>query len=522
MKITPDDLDNSAQSYGQLTRRQLLKSGTAALALGMAPLSQAMAKLGAKQDLTWMPGWKLTALIANKTVSPVEVTKHFLDRIDRLDPLIHAYVTVDRQGAMAQARVAEAAVMAGATLGPLHGLPIAIKDLVETKGLRTTHGSKIFENYIPERDEILVARLRAAGAIILGKTNSPEFGKFPRTKTLVAGETFNPWDISRISGASSGGSGAAVAAGMSCFGVASDGGGSTRLPSCFNGVFGMQPSAGRIPARIPRSIHTSSTGPVALHVRDAALMLQVMAGFHPMDPSSIEQPAPDFMGEIDKGIKGYKIAWTPDFGVVPIVEARVINQIEKAAASLVDAGAFVEAPPLVLPDEKAWNVFLTINQTSNRVGDTLKAYTPEQQAQLSPPLAAMLEQVKKAPAITREMEIAMLEDRTFVLNWLEGIFANYDLICTPTTGLIAPKVPVEEWAQPYADPYYARHISTCYTYLANILGLPAVSVPCGFVDGMPVGLQIIGRRFDDVKVLRAAQAFANIQPWMDFHPAQFA
>jgi len=523
MSKTPDQNAGTTPEKSHFTRRGLIKSGAAAAALSVTPLPQAMSamKSALPSNLTWVPGCELVNLIADKQLSPVELTKHFLHRIEKHDRVTNAFVTVDHEGAMKQAKAAEAAVMRGAALGPLHGLPISIKDLVETKGLRTTFGSSIYKDFIPSRDEVLVARLRAAGAIILGKTNTPEFGKFPRTKTYVGAETFNPWDTSRISGASSGGSGAAIAAGLSCYDVGSDGGGSTRIPACFNGVFGMQPSAGRIPSRIPRSVTTSSRGPVTIHVRDAAIFLQVMSGYHPLDPSSIEQPAPNFAAEVSAGIEGFKIAWTPDFGVIPIIDKRVIHQIAKSAAKLTDAGAIVDAPQITLPDKKAWQVFLTVNQTSNRVGESLLKFTPEEQAQLTPPLAAMLKQVKQAPRITKAMEIAMLEDRAFLQHWLDVVFAKYDLICTPTTGIIAPKVPQEAWAQPYTDSFYASHISTCYTYIANVLGLPAASVPCGFVDGMPVGLQIIGRRFDDVKVMRAAQAFATIQPWMDKHPTQF-
>lgn len=507
-----------ANNNVNVTRRNLLKVASAALLTTQMPnLMAAPFKQKKSSELAWTPGWQLRDLIVNKSLSPVELTRYFLERIERLDPAINSYITVDSEGAMAQAKIAEGMVMKGKPLGPLHGLPISIKDLIETKGLRTTHGSEIFKNFIPDRDEVQVARLRAAGAIILGKTNSPEFGKFPRTKNSVAGETFNPWNPNRISGASSGGSGAAVAAGISAMGVGSDGGGSTRIPSCYNGVFGLQPSAGRVPMRIPVSTNTISSGPVTLHVRDAATIIQVISGYHPLDPSSIEQPAPDFLGELDRGISGYKIAWSRDFGVIPILDARVVDAIEKSVSRFADAGATIDAPNIVFPDEKAWSVFMGINQTSNRVGEKLMLYTPEEQEKLTPPLKNILAKLGNNK-ITKQEEIKILEDRTEVLRWAENIFAKYDLICTPTLGIIAPEVPTGEWDQPYTDPFYASHISTCYTYIANILGLPAASVPCGFIDGMPIGMQIIGARFADVKVMRAAQAFSIIQPWMDYHP----
>jgi Asp-tRNA(Asn)/Glu-tRNA(Gln) amidotransferase A subunit family amidase len=236
-----------------------------------------------------------------------------------------------------------------------------------------------------------------------------------------------------------------------------------------------------------------------------------------MDPSSIEQPAPDFLGDLDKGIEGYKIAWSRDFGVIPILDVRVIDSIEKSVQRFAEAGATVDAPNIMLPDEKGWSVFMGTNQTSYRVGEKLMAYTAEEREKLTPPLKEILNRLGNQK-ITQQEEIKILENRTDVLRWVENIFAEYDLICTPTVGIIAPEVPTGEWDQPYTDPFYAAHISTCYTYLANILGLPAASVPCGFVDGMPIGMQIIGPRFADVKVMRAAQAFSVIQPWMDYHP----
>lgn len=505
---------NSGLSRRLFVKGSLAGAGLAAGA-GVLP-AKALASAG---DLTWMQGGQLRRLIAQKALSPVEVTRHFLDRIARLDPILHAYITVDAEGAMEQARSAERAVMKGEALGPLHGLPISVKDLYNTKGLRTTQGSKIFEDFVPDHDEILVERLCQAGAIIIGKTHTPEFATFPRTTTLLTKECVNPWDSTRITGASSGGSGAAVAAGMSCFSIGSDGGGSTRIPACYNGVFGFQPSAGRIPMLTPRTVHMASAGPMSLYVEDAATIIQVLSGRDFRDPSAIDLPAPDFLGELNKGVKGYKIAWSKDWGCIPDVEPSVTSAVEKAALLFNQAGAAVEQPNILLPDEQAWSVFLTLNETSYRRGGRLLDFTPEQQAKLTPPTQQMLEYVKQAPPVTVEKWHEALKNRAELELWIAGIFAKYDLICTPTLGIVAPKIPSDPWQQPYTEPYYARHISTCFTYMVNVLGLPAASVPCGFVNGMPIGLQIIGPRLADTRVFRAAQAFASMQPWMQKHPA---
>ena len=274
---------------------------------------------------------------------------------------------------------------------------------------------------------------------------------------------------------------------MTAFSIGSDGGGSTRIPACFNGVFGFHPSAGRIPMRAPRSVQMASAGPMTLHVRDAANLIQVMSGSDPRDPSAIECASPSFLEDLDKGVEGYKIAWSPDLGRIPIVDRRVVDKIE--------AGT-----------------------TSMHRGSRLLELTRAQQAKLTPPTRAMLERVRTSPLPGAEDEVRALEKRAEVQAWVDAIFARYDLICTPVLGLTAPPVPDGEWQQPYSDPYYAGHISTCYTYFANILGLPAASVPCGFVDGLPAGMQIVGPRFADTRVMRAAQSFARIQPWMEKHP----
>lgn len=503
-----------------INRRSVLKSGLGAAMAGLLPGSLFASELGSlPSNLSWMTIQQLQQLFRRKQLSPVELTRHFLKRIERLDKVLHAYITVDTEGALLQAKQAEAAIMQGKPLGALHGIPVSIKDLYMTKGVRTTQGSMIYQNHIPDKDEILVERLRRAGAIIIGKTNTPEFATFPRTKTVMAGETVNPWNTNHITGASSGGSGAAVAAGISCFAIGSDGGGSTRIPSCYNGVFGVQPSAGSIPMRKPHPVQMASAGPMTLHPEDAAVMMQVLAGPDPRDPSAIEQPYPDVVGGLADGIKGCKIAWSKDFGYIPILDQRVIDTVEKAAKLFSQAGAHIEEPGLVLPDEQAWSVFLTVNETSYHRGSRLLDFSEQQQALLTPPTAGMLEKVKKSPKISFDKEMAVLEQRAEVQQWADKIFEQYDFICTPTLGITAPKIPAGEWQQPYEDPLYAKRISTPYTYIVNVLGLTAVSIPCGFVDGLPVGLQLIGKRFDDLRVLQAAKVFSELQPWADKHPA---
>jgi aspartyl-tRNA(Asn)/glutamyl-tRNA(Gln) amidotransferase subunit A len=502
---------------GTFSRRDFLRTSAAATLIATAPtLLGRAARAGVVPDLTWTPAWQLRELIVQKEISPVVVIEHFLNRIEQLDPKLHAYITVDAEGARAAARAAEAAIGRGEQVGPLHGVPISIKDLVMTKGLRTTWGSEVYRDFIPEFDEIQVERLRAAGAIIIGKTNTAEFGTFPRTRTTLAGETVNPWDPTRISGASSGGAGASVALGMPGIAIGSDGGGSTRIPACLNGVFGFHPSAGRIPMREPHSVVMASTGPITIHVRDAAILMQVIAGPDPRDPSAIQAPAPDFLSGLDDGVEGARIAWTRNFSRIPIVDEVTLDATEKAAMRFVEAGASVDSPALEMPEE-TWGTFLVLNETSYRRGGQLLELDAEQRAKLTPPTAARLASLDEMLPIPPEQAMRALESRARLRSWADGIFDRYDFICSPTVGFPAPKIP-EGWEQPYPDPFFARQISTPYTHIANILGLPAASVPCGFVNGMPIGLQIIGQRLHDAAVLRAAQSFSQLQPWMDIHP----
>lgn len=520
-KVDVDGRVGESPDARSITRRGfVLGSASAAFALGAsgcASLAAPRAPIGSVEP-TWLSATELLAGIARRELSPVEVVDHYLERIERLEPQLHAYVTVDAEGARAAARQAERAVLSGEALGRLHGLPISIKDLVATRGLRTTQGSAVYREFVPKRDEIQVARLRRAGAIVIGKTNTAEFGGFTRTKTLVAGETRNPWNLDRISGASSGGAGAAVAAGITPWAIGSDGGGSTRIPACYNGVFGMFPSTGRIPMRTPRSVVMSSTGPMSIHVRDSALILEVISGFDARDPSAIEEPPPVLVEGLDRGVNGLRIAWTRDFGQIPEVDVRVVDAIEAEASRFESLGARVDAPRLVLPDERAWNVFMVVNESSYRRISALVEMTAEQRKLLTPPTRERIRMAESYPPLSDEQRSAALEDRAYVQRWADDVFERFDLICSPVFPFVAPRIP-EGWDQPYENEHFARHMSTSFTYIANILGLPAASVPCGFVDGMPIGLQIIGRRLDDAKVMQAAQAYSTLRPWMDEHPA---
>src|SRR6516165_6549644 len=258
-------------------------------------------------DLCWLPAWRLEELIRAKEVSPVDVTRHVLDRIDRLDGTLHAFITVMPKEALAAARRAEDAIRLGDELGPLHGLPVSMKDSLWTQGMRTTDGSRIYQDFVPEEDSIAAERIRAAGGIIFGKTNLPEFALFRRTMNLLVPECLNPWDIRRTSGGSSGGAAVATAAGLGPIAIGTDGGGSIRIPSSWNGVFGLLPSRGRIPGfGHMGATFGSGIGPITRDVRDAAIVVEALSGPDRRWPGAIQGRIPDFVAGLDEGVRGMR------------------------------------------------------------------------------------------------------------------------------------------------------------------------------------------------------------------------
>ena len=294
------------------------------------------------QELAWLSALELRELIGAGSVSPVEVARACLERIDAVEPHLHSFITVAADRALEQARVAERAVAGGEDLGPLHGVPVALKDEIWTEGIPSTGGSLVFRRFVPSKDATVAQRLRAAGAIIIGKTQLPEFASWPRSKTRLVDESVNPWDVTRISGASSGGSGACVAAGLVPLAVGSDGGGSIRIPSSLCGVFGLYPTPGRVSSYGTFSYSTAgSLGPMARTVRDAAFLQQVISGPDRHDAWKLTGPAPDILVDLESGVRGLRIAWSEDFGHIPVAPAIGVA-VQRAVSVLGDLGATVE------------------------------------------------------------------------------------------------------------------------------------------------------------------------------------
>ncbi len=465
-------------------------------------------------ELAFMSAVDLGRAIRAKEVSAVEATENFYQRIEQLDSQLNSYLALCQDQAMADALAADEAVARGDGLGPLHGIPISIKDLEMTKGIPTTLGSAVFAGRVPDIDSIVVERVKAAGAIILGKTNTPEFGQSGTTENKVSDPCRNPWNTACTPGGSSGGAGAALAAGLCTIATGSDGGGSIRIPASFSGVFGIKPSQGRVPRYggfgRPAVNHFSQSGPMSRTVADTALLLQVLAGPDSRDPTSIRQAPPDFSSGLEAGVQGMRIAWSPDFGYAG-VDPEVARITEQAVRVFEELGATVETPGLVIDDpfQEFWDVFATAAYTSyghllESERDNFSDYglrSIEHGAELSG--ADLSRALLRVDQVGRQ---------------LEDFFDDYDLLMSPTMA-----VPAFEIGQRPAviggkevDPFWGF---LPFTYTINISGQTASSVPCGFsAGGMPIGLHIVGPRRAETRVLQASAAFERARPWADKRP----
>jgi Asp-tRNA(Asn)/Glu-tRNA(Gln) amidotransferase A subunit family amidase len=464
-------------------------------------------------DLAWLTASELAAKIRDKSVSPVEVTEALLGRIERLNPTLNAFCLIAHDAARAAAREAEIAVMKGEPLGLLHGVPVSIKDVLYTRGLRTTGGSRLFSDITPQEDAIAVARLRTAGAVILGKTNTSELGHKALTVNPLFGATRNPWDLAYTPGGSSGGAAAAVASGQGPIGLGTDGGGSIRIPASCCNLYGFKPSYGRVPNHpgFPGWEHYSHTGPIVRSVADAALVLDVIAGGDDRDLESLPSGPNSFGAACGKSVKAFHVAWTPDLGFAP-VDAEVVEICQEAAAQFESLGCHVEVVnPGWQSGEDAFGTIVTA-QFYAAWGDRL----PEAEPLLDPSLVKF---VRRGGGITARQ---YLEARAWVRAfWLEvhAFLERFDLLLTPTLA-VAPFAldsppPREIAGQPVSVLGWMP-----FTFPFNMTGQPAASIPAGFsAAGLPVGLQICGRRHDDRSVLAASAAYERICPWMTRRPA---
>jgi aspartyl-tRNA(Asn)/glutamyl-tRNA(Gln) amidotransferase subunit A len=451
----------------------------------------------------------------SKKLSPVEVTRAVLERISEVNSKINAIVTLTSDLALEQAKAAEEAYKRGEAAA-LAGVPMTIKDLIATKGIRTTFGSLLFEDYVPDEDAVLVERLRDAGVVILGKTNVPEFGLVAVTDNLIFGPALNPWDTKKTVGGSSGGAAAGVVAGLGPLAVGNDGGGSIRIPSSLCGSFGIKPHFGRIPSG-PKPYHgwesMNAEGPITRTVADAALMMDVMAGPDDRDRMSLPASGVNYLESIKGGVKGLKVAYTSDLAVAA-VEPEVVEITKKAAFAFSELGCdVVEDDPGIFDMAQDLTVMVileTVTAHEHHLEEaTEKMYT------LYKPFLELMDVFSGRDRVRVDYNREEMWDR------IRRFFEKYDLLLTPTAacpafdfkegGMLGPETINGVEQNP------ASWIG--FTFPFNFTGQPAASIPCGFsAGGLPVGLQIVGRRYDEPTVLRAAAAFEAARPWADCHP----
>ena len=456
-------------------------------------------------DVCFLPAIEIVRSIADRERSAAEVMEAHLARIEAVNPTLNAIVTLLPEEARRGAAAADAAVARGETLGPLHGLPVAHKDLTWTKGIRTTFGCRAFERFVPDEDALIVERLRAAGAITIGKTNTPELGAGSQTFNAVFGATRNPYDTTKTCGGSSGGAAVALATGMLPIADGSDLGGSLRNPASFCNVVGFRPSPGRVPiwpsqaAWFPMGVQ----GPMARTVTDVALMLSAIAGPDPRAPISLAEPGTVFSPPLDRDVAGTRVAWSRDLGGLP-VDARVTAVVDSGRTTFERAGCTVEdaEPDMrgaadVFRVWRAWYFELCYGALLDERRDILKdtvVWNIEEGRRLTGPRLGQAER-----------------DWTVLLDRVRRFLERYDFLVLPVS-----QVPPFDVDQPYVTEIDGVRMETYLDWMSScacisVLGLPAISVPCGFTDdGLPVGVQIVGRQHDDIGVLRLAYAFEQI------------
>jgi amidase len=468
------------------------------------------------RDICFAPAGELVRLYRTRKTSPSEVMEAVLARIDAVNPAVNAYVTVARESALAQARRATLALRRRSTqLPPLHGVPVSIKDLTATKGIRTTWGSLVYQDHVPDKDDLVVERLKSAGAIVVGKTNTPEFGAGGNTFNAVFGSTRNPWNTALTCGGSSGGAAVAVACGMGPIAQGTDLGGSVRVPASFCGVVGFRASPGLVPA-YPRTLAwdtLSVTGPLARTVGDIALMLSAIAGPDDRAPISYEIDTSQFVRAVRApSIKGWRIAWSPDLhGLLPVdgEVARIAESMTRVFRSL---GAKVEAAG---PDFSGMKDIVRGTRALTMTGlqlDKLPGWRERLQKDLVRDIDQGLTRTARDVAHSEVL-------RSALWHRVREFMVSRDLLVLPTVAV--PPFPVEQTyptemngkiLDDYTEWFYL-------TYAITLTGLPAISVPCGFTrSGLPVGLQIVGRRRQEAAVLRAAAALEAAAPWGNWIP----
>jgi len=467
-------------------------------------------------ELWFKPAYELAAAIRSRELSPVDLMEASLRRIEEANPVLNAFIAMRPEEALADARTMADRIAHGDDVGALAGLPFGVKELEDAEGFPSTHASVPFKDNLPERDSVQVERLKEAGAILLGKTNAPEFGYTAFTKNLLFGVTRNPWNPERTPGGSSGGTSAAIASGMVPLATGSDGGGSVRIPACYTGCFGLKPTFGRIPRGPFRMLFWSDTvsyGPITRTVRDAALYMDAVAGHHPADPDSLPHPGISYVEMLEQLPSKLRVAWSPTLGYARL-QPDVRREVEQAVQVFEKLGHDVEELEGGFPDPGLQWAQVAGAEVYAEIADLIEEHRSEFGR-------GFLDGTERARAVTPEVYGAAQRARAELVNYLWRLFERYDLLMTPTLPTEAfdarGKFPLEIDGKSIGNPLQV----IAFTYPFNLSRHPAATVRAGLTDsGLPCGLQIVGPYHRDELVLQASYAFEQERPWNDVWPRE--
>jgi aspartyl-tRNA(Asn)/glutamyl-tRNA(Gln) amidotransferase subunit A len=440
--------------------------------------------------------------LRSREISPVEITQSCLSRIEKLNPALNAFITVTAESALSEARSAEAEIRTGNWRGPLHGIPIALKDIIDTAGVRTTAASAHFEHRVPGEDADVVRRLRVAGAVIIGKNNLHEFAYGGSSLVSHFGDTHNPWDEGRIAGGSSGGSAAAVVAGMACAAIGTDTAGSIREPAALCGCVGIKPTYGRVSSRgvIPLSSSLDHVGPLAASVRDAAIVLQAIAGYDAGDITSAEVPAADYVSSLSEGTKGLRVGVLREY-FFDDLDPEVASALEHAIRGIATMVAEVKEVRLDVPADRSLQAAESYAFHEERVEKNPELFQAE-----------TLRRIRTGEKVSAREYIVRRKEMDEARRNIRKAFAGVDVLVTPTMPMPAPAIADLKSNSEALRPAELRLLRNTRPF--NVWGLPAISVPCGFTNaGLPIGLQIAGPPWREDLVLRLAHAYEEATAW---------
>ncbi len=468
----------------------------------------------ASQELHFHSIAQLAGMVRDGQLSPVELTRTYLDRIESLDGRLNSFITVMKEGALAQANEAERALRSGDYIGPLHGIPVAVKDIIHTRGVLTSGGSKVLADHVPDKDSTIIERLNDAGAVLLGKLNLSEFA-IGGTIDHPFGTPRNPWNTEHSAGGSSSGSGVAVAGGLCAGALGSDTGGSVRGPAAFCGIVGIRPTYGRVTRHgvVPMCWSMDTIGPMTRTVEDCALMLRAIAGPDPRDSSSSPEPVPDYSQSLEEGAKGLRIGVPREMFEFEGLDSETHDAVTRAVGVLEELGASAEE--MTLPTSvRSGAVFIAIADVdaANFHADWLRTRGDDYDWSTR----TRLESATLTPATAY---IKAQRARELIRRELMDALDEFDVIVTPTGPVPAPTIAVST-GRPGG--YYQGKVDLGrrrYTSPAALAGLPALSVPCGFSrSGLPIGMQIIGKPFSEDLLFRVGHTYERVAGWYTSHP----